>query len=116
MSKFYIGAAGIHPTGIGPTDLIKFSLDPADPNVWGIKAHDPAIDDGIYIGYDQSTQRWTIAVSPGKALQQTYWFIDTATTLSNLTQNIPGADLPTRSVLRMSSAGFREPGSGAWRR
>ncbi len=112
LSKFFIGAAGVHPTGIGPTDLIKFSLDPADPNVWGNMAHDPAINDGIFIGYDQSTQRWTIAVSPGGnarpaySLQQTYWFIDTTTSFSNLIQDVPGADLPTRSVLRMNTAGF----------
>ena len=108
LSRLFIGSTGWHPSGIAATELIKFSLDPADPTVWGIKARDPASDNGIFIGYDPSTMRWTIAVSPGgasttTALQQTYWFIDTTTSFSVLTQNIPGADLPIRPVLRMNT-------------
>jgi len=103
LSRFYIGAAGVHPTGIGPTDLIKFSLDPANPSVWGMKAHNPATDQGIYVGYDQSTSRWTISVSPGGFWNATYWFIDTTTSFPSVTKNIePGGDYPIRPLLRMN--------------
>ncbi len=52
-TSVYIGENGVHPEEI-PLDL---KID--DPQVWGIKPHDPAQDAGIYIGYDTTNNTWT---------------------------------------------------------
>jgi hypothetical protein len=55
--RIFIGATGIHPA-----DLM-FDVDPTDPETWGIMPHTPGGVNGTFIGYDEPTQTWTVALS-----------------------------------------------------
>ncbi|RMH15289.1 MAG: CRTAC1 family protein [Gammaproteobacteria bacterium] len=54
---FYIGSQGIHPI------TRPVVLDPADPNVVGIKPHTPGVDYGVYMGYDPYSNMWTVTAT-----------------------------------------------------
>jgi hypothetical protein len=63
----YIGAKGFHPPPPTPDPAapdavnINFTLDPNDPRVNGLFPDDGSITPIMRIGYDRSTQRWTIS-------------------------------------------------------
>lgn len=56
--KIFIGSSGFNPTPVD--NFSEFTLSPDDPNVVGIYPHTPGVDQGVYIGYDASLQRWQI--------------------------------------------------------
>jgi len=56
-SRVYIGSGGLHPAAL------DFSVDPSDPNTWGIAPHTPGAINAEFIGYDPATQTWTFALS-----------------------------------------------------
>ena len=56
--RMRIGASGYQPADV------QFSLDPADSNNWGLISFDPANDKIFAIGFDPSTETWSIAL-PG---------------------------------------------------
>ncbi|MEQ9668412.1 FG-GAP-like repeat-containing protein [Coleofasciculus sp. G2-EDA-02] len=57
-NKIFIGSSGFNPTPVN--NFSEFTLSPDDPNVVGIYPHTPGVDQGVYIGYDASLQRWQI--------------------------------------------------------
>lgn len=57
LSDVYIGSQGINPTSW------TFSLDPADTTTHGLVQYDPAVDRGIYIGYDPATLSWKVVLT-----------------------------------------------------
>jgi len=114
VSRLFVGSTGFHPGGFSGADPISFSLDPSDPLVWGILPHDPAVDDGVYIGFDGTTGYWEIRVSAGaRPINLTYWFVDTTTTISDLTIHGLGAgEFPFPASLLMNDvAGFVDEAS-----
>jgi len=56
-SRVYIGSGGLHPPAL------NFSVDPSNPDTWGIKPHTAGAINGDFIGYDPATQTWTFALS-----------------------------------------------------
>ena len=90
VNRMYIGANGVHPTGFGGNDPILFSLDPANPDTWGLKPHSSSSDEGMYMGYDTATETWTFSASPGGQWSYTWWTIDSSQPVSNLTLEGPG--------------------------
>jgi hypothetical protein len=52
--QIFIGSQGYHPSAL------PFTLDPTDPNNQGILTHDPSNGQGLYLGYDPSTQTWEV--------------------------------------------------------
>ena len=65
MSRVYIGSGGKHPT-VNNQAAPVFTLSPADSTNVGIMPHTPGVDDGLYIGFDPSTNTWTTEYSFGK--------------------------------------------------
>lgn len=61
--RVMLGASGAHPAGT------SFRLSAADPDHWGMVPHDSATDEGLYIGYDKPSDRWTVSLSSGKRWQ-----------------------------------------------
>ena len=57
LSKIFIGSEGINPSSQ------DFTLSPNNPSVRGIFDHRSGIDEGVYIGYDPTQQRWQILFS-----------------------------------------------------
>lgn len=60
-NKIFIGSSGFNPTPVD--NFSEFTLSPDDPNVVGVYPYQPGVDQGIYIGYDPSLQRWQIFTS-----------------------------------------------------
>jgi hypothetical protein len=56
-STVFIGSGGTNPPAL------NFSVDPSDSSTWGIMPHTPGAINGVFIGYDQPTQTWTLALS-----------------------------------------------------
>ncbi len=90
VNRMYIGSAGVHPTGFTGSEPIRFTLDPSNPNTWGLKPHNSATDEGMYMGYDPATETWTFSASPGGQWSYTWWTINSEAPVSNLTLVGPG--------------------------
>jgi hypothetical protein len=56
-SKIFVGSSGLHPL---ETPL---TLDPNNPNDWGIQSHTAGQGGGLYVGYDPNTQGWQVLQS-----------------------------------------------------
>ena len=69
--NIFIGASGLNPGDLNiplgiPNNIITeltMTLDPADPQVAGIKEFDPGEDEGLYIGYDPDSSQWQVSLS-----------------------------------------------------
>lgn len=61
----FIGALGYSPA-TRPLKLISFSLSPDDPAVIGYYPHIGGVDDGVFIGFDSTTQTWRFDFSGAK--------------------------------------------------
>lgn len=90
ITRMYIGATGVNPTGFGGDDEIVFTLDPSDPSTHGLLAHDPAVDEGVYMGYDPATQTWTFSMSPGGSWSYSYFTLTSTAEASNVVLTGPG--------------------------
>jgi len=103
-------ALGAQPGG-GP---IVAQLSPADPDNAGIQPHDPAVDKGIYIGYEPQTKTWTVQMSPGGRWNYVYFAITSTAPISDLTMTgrQPG-DLPIAPVLYVNQDGTFTNGAAA---
>ena len=105
-SKVYIGAGGYRPTGVPGVQYIDVPLSAADPANVGIKTHDPALTQGIYIGFDPNRQTWTVLLSPGGKWNYAAFTVESATTMTNLVSiGLRAADSPIKSVLYMNQDG-----------
>ena len=108
IGNIRIGAGGRNPPFLGPDELIKFTLSPGDPTTHGVKPHDPAVDRGIFIGYDPATSTWSYFNSAGNNGQfsYTYSFIESTSPITNLTQeNRLSIDLPNSPRFLASAGG-----------
>jgi hypothetical protein len=56
-NQVFIGSSGMHPS------QLPITLNPNDPNVQGIQSHQAGQGQGMYIGYDPTTQLWTVLES-----------------------------------------------------
>ncbi|MCF7983823.1 MAG: FG-GAP-like repeat-containing protein, partial [Thiohalocapsa sp.] len=103
LSKIFIGAQGLSPSSH------PFTLSPSDATVEGLDAHDPATDEGLYIGYDPADSRWTLAVSPGSKWQYAAVTARSTSAVSGIsTSGIETQDGPMRPTLMLSNAtGYR---------
>jgi hypothetical protein len=109
VSDVRIGAGGINPPLPAPGDPISFTLSAADTANHGIEPHDPAVDRGVYVGFDPVAGEWTFLNSSGAptSFSYIYAFFDTTTTFTNVTELGLGAIDGSISPLLMTSA----PGS-----
>jgi len=106
--RVFLGQNGVHPTDL------TFTLDPADPNVFGMAAHDPAVDKGLYIGYDEMSRQWEFQLSPGGDSTRAYIVVDTSAVISGpATTGLETGDFPIRPHLLMNTdtGGFQEEAS-----
>ncbi|MCG8428711.1 MAG: FG-GAP-like repeat-containing protein [Chromatiales bacterium] len=90
--NIFIGATGVHPVDM------SFTLDPADPLVEGMYPHDPAVDAGVFIGYDPILAQWQVFTS---GLEDhaagSYFNIQSTTAITNpVAINLENGDLPER--------------------
>ena len=98
--KVFIGSTGIHPS------TFQFTLDPSDPNTWGLVPHDPLVSNGLYIGYDTVLQEWRFQLASGNVNNNIYAVINSDAPISGLTLDGLGpSELPIKPVLFMNSAG-----------
>ncbi len=109
-SRIFIGAGGYNPDGFGPNDPISFDLDPANAANWGIKPHDPTVEDGVWIGYDDATGYWEVQTSSGLLLNITYWFVDSTAPITAFESGgLGGGEFPIGPKLLMNySTGLAE--------
>lgn len=103
VNAIFIGPNGTHPTSK------TFTVDPATLGE-GIKAHDPAVNTGIYIGLvNAATQEWQVLLSPGGKSHQLYMKASGNSFSEATPINIPGADLPLTQRLFMHTVnGFAD--------
>ncbi|WP_295622977.1 Calx-beta domain-containing protein [uncultured Lamprocystis sp.] len=103
-------ALGAQPGG-GP---IVSQLSPTDPANAGIQPHDPAVDKGIYIGFEPLTKTWSVQVSPGGRWNYVYVDINSTAPItdSKVTGRQPG-DLPVAPVLYVNQDGTFRDGAAA---
>ncbi len=80
VNNVHIGLSGVHPPAGPKGEPIRFTLSPTDPQVQGVKPHNPTTEAGVYVGYTASTQTWTYQVSHG----YTYTFFVSTQPVSNV--------------------------------
>ncbi len=103
-TEIFIGSTGWNPSGFSGDETILFTLDPADPTTWGRMPNDPAIDHGVYIGYDNTTGTWEMSLSPGGEFDSSYWIVTGVDPLLNvITTNQQVGDLPIKPALQMNT-------------
>jgi hypothetical protein len=113
-TEVFIGAAGANPAAF------PFTVSSADPSTWGIFTHVPAVDRGVYVGFDSGTQTWQILRSLGDMANVV---IEGTSPISAVTAiNWSPATPPQSDVLLMNlgggfanqslSRGFLTPSSG----
>ncbi|HEX5787877.1 MAG TPA: FG-GAP-like repeat-containing protein [Woeseiaceae bacterium] len=85
-NRVRIGAADIPAPTPPDGEPIAVTVSPADPNSHGMPSFDPAVDDGIYIGFDPATSVWTMVHASGDRPDNsyTYTYIDSTAALDNL--------------------------------
>ena len=108
VADVHIGAGDIQPPFPAPGEPISFTLSSTDPAIQGMVTHDPAVNRGIYVGYDSTTSTWTYLSSAGPqtSFSYTYTFIDSTGPITNLVEvGLQGIDLPSTPVLFTSGSG-----------
>jgi len=103
-NKVWIGSGSLHPSDFA------FLLDPSDPAVWGIRAHNRLTDRGVYIGYDVASKTWQVMNSSGGRWNATSYEVDSTAPISNLVvTGLAGYELGKPPVLFMNYAsGFQD--------
>lgn len=94
-----IGSSGIRPRGR------KFTLSHADPDVVGIQNHTPGSSFGLYIGFEPTSNEWTVLASRGGRLDINISVQSTAS-VSQLTVSGIGSSVlekPDRLLLNTGS-------------
>ncbi len=110
--RIWIGSGSLHPSSLASvvdnTDIgtYKFTLDPANPNYYGIKSHNPTRDEGVYIGYDPVIKAWKIILSTGGNWSDSTFIVSSTTAMSNvvLSGKIYSFELPMKPTLLLNSA------------
>lgn len=109
LSQILIGTNGANPFSV------PFTLDPADPTTHGVPPSDPAAAPIIRIGYDTTTQRWTIIHQPEDFFSEAYFIITTDQPASDLQATGLGSGDTTGSPTLISnlSGGFADTTAAA---
>lgn len=59
--QIFIGSTGINPRDVAQRDnAIEFTIPVGEIDARGIAAHQPGVDRGLYIGFDQTQGEWTV--------------------------------------------------------
>jgi hypothetical protein len=77
-TDIYIGSSGVHPASR------SFQLSSDDPAVNGLPAHNPGVDNGFYIGFNNTTNTWTILFSSSISTEPRYVVVKSVTPISNI--------------------------------
>jgi len=78
LSDVYVGSGGSHPSAR------DFILSTSDPGVIGMPSHIPGIDNGFFIGFDDSTATWTVYLSSSHTWVERNVVVKTGMPISNL--------------------------------
>lgn len=118
-AKVFVGSEG-YRLAVQDNGMLVANLSPADPSNIGLMPHDPALNQGVYIGYDPESQVWKVMVSPGSKWNYAYFFVNSTTTIADL--NFIGLQVGDRPITpafffneggvltnRTSAAGFGPP-------
>ncbi len=111
-NRIWIGSNSLHPSNIASLidtsgiGTLEFTLDPANPDYHGIRPYNPAVDTGIYIGYDPVKNTWTVVTCSGPNWSVATFLISSTAAVSNVNMsgNIYGAELPINPTLMLNSA------------
>ena len=95
--NIYIGSGGYNPSGT------IFSLSPADASNEGIAPHTPGSSFGAYIGYEPSTQVWTVRISKSSYLAPNIEISGT-TNITNLVNDLGSEILAKQDKLLLNTA------------
>ncbi len=97
-SSVFIGSAGSHPVDL------TFDLDPTESGNWGIMPHTPGAVDGVFVGFDPVTARWTIERSTTFSTN-IYLRVRSSAPISNLDITWNKNFVPTLTQVRILSLG-----------
>lgn len=78
LPRIRIGAIEFNPF------QIPFTLDPADPNVAGLPASDPASAPLMRIGFDPATNRWTVIAQTENIFSEAYYVVTSDQVISDV--------------------------------
>ena len=109
--EVHIGAEGWTLAPQPADQPLTVTLSPTDSHAAGIQPHDPAIDFGIYIGYEidpvePTIVTWTFDLSSGGNGHSTFVYVDSTTQIGNLQvlgQSL--GDQPLQPVLLLNQGG-----------
>ena len=105
-SNIFIGSSGQRPPNpVVDSRTITFTLQASNAAHHGIAAHNPAQNQGIYIGYNPTTGVWDVVNSPGGIF--TYIYVDASSTtpVSAVTAtNLTAEDSPYSPKLYLRGA------------
>jgi len=99
LRRIHIGARDAHPSDF------TFNLNPNEPRVQGIMTFNPAVANGVFIGYLPGQQRWQIILTglSGRAAGA-YVVVRSTERISNLQMlNLIRGDLPDRPSLLLNT-------------
>lgn len=100
LVKILIGNSQINPS------QVPFTLDPADPSVWGVPPPNPALAPVMRIGFDPGTGRWTVIAEAGTLFSEAYYVVTTTVPVSDLqSTGLWTGDLTGSSTLMMNLPG-----------
>lgn len=100
LPRILIGTAQINPS------QVPFTLDPADPSVWGVPPSNPALAPVMRIGFDPGTGRWTFIAESGDLFSEAYYVVTTAVPVTDLqSTGLWSGDLTGSSTLMMNLPG-----------
>jgi ASPIC and UnbV/Calx-beta domain/FG-GAP-like repeat len=109
-----IGASGWHPdvnvTKQGGERTMVLTLSSSDPKVVGIAPHNPANTQKVFIGFDPTSQTWTVVNSPGGPWTFLYAGVESTAPVSNVTASgLDSLDRPIEPALvAHKSGGLRD--------
>lgn len=78
LPRIRIGSVEFNPFSV------PFTLDPADPNIVGLPASDPAAAPLMRIGYDPATERWTVIAQTENIFSSAYYTVTTTGAVTDL--------------------------------
>ena len=106
-AQVFIGADGANPSSFTSdnNENVQFVLSADDSTNWGIQPHDPASDQGVYIGFDVNTNEWVFQLSAGGRFSQTYIKVISSVDISD----VSSAGFQTIELPRVPTLFFNTP-------
>ena len=104
----FIGSAGTHPA------QTNFTLNASNTSTHGIANHAPAVDSGIFIGYDPIGGVWEVVASDGGRLDANILIWSSAEVTDLVTTNVDASSLRLKDRLLLNKpSGFVDAADGA---